>query len=225
LTNKKNSDIYNYCFRKSIIYLGVFLFKLSILQLRNNLKDFIEKLLNPVIALLNFLKITPNLLTVTGFFINLIASYCIYRRNFIAGAIIILIAGLFDMLDGTLARKMNMKTKFGGFLDSTVDRLSEGILYLGILFFYISTSNKNGIILSYSAMFFSFLISYTRARASGLKIDCETGIFTRPERIIVLILGLLIDQLMITLIIINILSIITVIQRVIKVYKDAKLLN
>lgn len=199
--------------------------KISILQIRNILKGFSEKTLEPVIVLLNFLKLTPNFITISGLFINVIASYYIYTGNFITGAIIILVAGLFDMLDGMLARKMNKKTKFGGFLDSTVDRLSEGILYFGILLFYTRTNDKNGIILSYSAMFFSFLISYARARASGLKIDCEIGIFTRPERIIVLILGLLINQLFITLIILNIFSIITVIQRIIKVYNDTKLLN
>ncbi len=199
--------------------------KINLTQIRSNLKGFSEKLLEPVVALLNFLKITPNVITISGLFINLIASLYIYTGNFIAGAIIILFAGWFDMMDGILARKMNMKTKFGGFLDSTVDRLSEGILYSGILLFYIKTSEINGIILSYSAMFFSFLISYTRARASGLKIDCEVGIFTRPERIIILIIGLLINQLLITLIVINVFSIITVIQRIIKVYKDAKLLN
>jgi len=201
------------------------LFKISLTQIRSSLKSLSEKLLEPIVALLNFLKITPNLLTVSGFFINLIASYYIYIDNFNAAAIIILLASLFDIMDGILARKTNMKTKFGGFLDSTVDRLSEGVLYLGVLLFYIKISEKNGIILSYSAMFFSFLISYTRARAGGLKIDCEIGIFTRPERIIVLIIGLLINQLLITLVVINIFSFITVIQRIIKVYKDSKLLN
>ncbi len=201
------------------------MFKTNILHIRNRLKELSENLLNPLIALLNFLKITPNMITIIGFIINLIASYYIYKGSFIYGAIIILIAGLFDMLDGMLARKMNKKTKFGGFLDSTVDRLSEGVLYLGILLFYINTSNKIEIILSYSAMFFSFLISYTRARASGFRIDCEVGIFTRPERIIALVIGLLFNQLYITLIIINALSVITVLQRIIKVYKDTKILN
>lgn len=73
--------------------------------------------------------------------------------------------------------------------------------------------------------FFSFLVSYTRARASGLKIDCEIGLFTRPERIIIIILGLISQQLIISIILINILSVITVIQRVLKVYKEASILD
>lgn len=194
-------------------------------EIRNNLKLAGEKILTPVIALLNFLKLSPNIVTIFGFFINFVAVYYIYKGNFIIAAMVILIAGIFDMLDGALARKINKKTKFGGFLDSTVDRLSEAVIYFGIFLFFLNEKNFYGSILTYFAMFFSFLVSYTRARASGLKIDCEIGLFTRPERIIIIILGLITQQLIISLILINILSVITVIQRVLKVYKEASLLD
>lgn len=132
-------------------------------EIRNNLKFAGEKILTPVIALLNFLKLSPNIVTIFGFFINFVAVYYIYKGNFIIAAIVILIAGIFDMLDGALARKINKKTKFGGFLDSTVDRLSEAIIYFGIFLFFLNEKNIYGSILTYFAMFF-FLFSklYTR---------------------------------------------------------------
>jgi len=194
-------------------------------EIRNNLKFAGEKILTPVIALLNFFKLSPNTLTILGFLINFFAAYYIYKGKFVIAATVTLFASIFDMLDGALARKLNKKTKFGGFLDSTIDRLSEAVIYFGFLLFFLNEKNFYGSILTYSAVVFSFLVSYTRARASGLKIDCEIGLFTRPERIIIIILGLILNQLLVCLILINILSIITIMQRILKVYKEASLLD
>lgn len=194
-------------------------------EIRNNLKFAGEKILTPVIALLNFFKLSPNTLTIFGFLIIFFAAYYIYKGKFVIAATVTLFASIFDMLDGALARKLNKKTKFGGFLDSTIDRLSEAVIYFGFLLFFLNEKNFYGSILTYSAMVFSFLVSYTRARASGLKIDCEIGLFTRPERIIIIILGLILNQLLVTIILINILSIITFMQRILKVHKEASLLD
>jgi len=194
-------------------------------EIRNNLKFAGEKILTPVIALLNFFKLSPNTLTIFGFLIIFFAAYYIYKGKFVIAATVTLFASIFDMLDGALARKLNKKTKFGGFLDSTIDRLSEAVIYFGFLLFFLNEKNFYGSILTYSAMVFSFLVSYTRARASGLKIDCEIGLFTRSERIIIIILGLILNQLLVTIILINILSIITFMQRILKVHKEASLLD
>lgn len=195
-------------------------------DLRNKLKDFSEIILNPIIVLLNKTGATPNMLTIIGLLINIWGSYLIIKRNLIFAGIIILFAGIFDMLDGFLARKMNKKTKFGGFLDSVTDRISEGAIYLGILIYYLNSNLSFNSVIVYCVMFLSFLISYIRARASGLKIDCEEGFFTRTERIVTLILGLLLsnyfDSLFYALLIIGFFSILTTAQRIYIVYLRAK---
>jgi len=195
-------------------------------DLRDKLKIISEGILVPVIALLNALGLSPNTVTITGLLINIVAAFLIAKGMFIASGITILFAGIFDMLDGALARKMNKKSKFGGFLDSTTDRVSEGAFYLGLIYYYLKAGNGNLVMLSYTTMFLSFLISYIRARAGALQINCEEGIFTRTERIITLVLGLLLyrifDSLLWALVIITVLSAVTVAQRIYVVYIRAK---
>lgn len=195
-------------------------------EIRYKLKGFSEIILNPIIVLLNKTGASPDILTITGLLINIIGAYLIIKGNLILSGIIILFASIFDMLDGFLARKMDRKTKFGGFLDSVTDRISEGAIYLGILIYYLNSNSYFNSVIVYCVMFLSFLISYTRARAGGLKIDCEEGIFTRTERIITLILGLLLsnyfNSLFYALLIIGLFSIITIIQRIYIVYIKAK---
>lgn len=198
-------------------------------DIRYKLKGISEIILNPIIVLLNKTGATPNILTIIGLFINLLGSFLIIKGNLILAGIIILCAGIFDMLDGQLARKMNKKSKFGGFLDSVTDRVSEGAIYLGILIYYLNINLSLNSIIAYCVMFLSFLISYIRARAGGLKIDCEEGFFTRPERIVTLILGLLLcgvfNSLFYALLIICFFSIITIAQRIYIVYIRAKKLE
>jgi phosphatidylglycerophosphate synthase len=189
---------------------------------RDKLKTLSEKLLAPLIDFLGKRGVTPNMVTLLGLFINIIGAWFVATGSFVAGAAIILLASLLDMVDGTLARKLNKKSKFGGFLDSTTDRLSEGAAYLSLLVYYYLRGDSYGVILSYCVMFLSFMVSYIRARAGGLKIDCSAGIFTRPERMAVLILGLFINQVIPALWVIGALSLVTVIQRFTLVYKQAK---
>ena len=195
-------------------------------DLRHKLKGLSEIILNPIIVLLNKTGASPNAITIIGLLINILGTYLIIKGKLVFAGIIILFAGIFDMLDGFLARKMNKKTKFGGFLDSVTDRISEGAIYLGILIYYLNTNSTLNSIIAYSVMFLSFLISYIRARASGLKIDCEEGFFTRTERIITIILGLLLsgifNSLFYALLIIGFFSIITIAQRIYIVYIRAK---
>lgn len=192
-------------------------------EVRDSLKKLGQTILSPLLVLLHKIGVTPNLITWLGFLLLLPAVYFLAVGHFVTAALIIIFASLFDMLDGALARKMGKITKFGGFLDSTVDRFSEGVLFLGILTFYSGTKfNFSGIILSYITLLFSFLVSYIRARASGLKINCEIGIFTRPERLIALIIGLLINRVIEIMILISFFSLITVLQRMWLVYKETK---
>jgi CDP-diacylglycerol---glycerol-3-phosphate 3-phosphatidyltransferase len=191
-------------------------------DLRDKLKVISEGILVPVIALLNALGLSPNAVTITGMLINMAAAVLIAKGMFITAGITILFAGVFDMLDGALARKMKKQTKFGGFLDSTTDRVSEGAFYLGLIYYYLKAGNGNLVMLSYIVMFLSFLISYIRARAGALQINAEEGIYTRTERIITLVLGLLLyrvfDSLLWALGIIAVFSAVTVAQRIYVVY-------
>ena len=108
--------------------------------------------------------------------------------------IVVLVAGLFDMLDGALARTTNRVTRFGGILDSTLDRLSEAVLLLGILVIYAREQQVAESLLVGVALLGSIMVSYLRARIEAIGIECKVGLFTRPERVVVLALGLLLSR-------------------------------
>jgi CDP-diacylglycerol--glycerol-3-phosphate 3-phosphatidyltransferase len=126
------------------------------------------------------------------------------------------------MLDGALARRTNRVTHFGALLDSTLDRLAEGGLLLAILFLFAQEGSTIGVLLAGGVLIASLLVSYIRARAEALGLECTVGLFTRPERVIVLALGLLLGGLEIALSIIAALSLLTVGQRLVYVWHQVK---
>ena len=123
------------------------------------------------------------------------------------------LSGLFDLLDGSLARFNKQATTFGAILDSTVDRISEAAIFCGLLFYFMSKGSNLEIILIFLVIVGSFLVSYVRARAEGLKLECKVGWFTRAERVVVLTIGLLLNQILIVLWILTVFVYITVVQR------------
>ncbi|MEO1514130.1 MAG: CDP-alcohol phosphatidyltransferase family protein [Bacteroidota bacterium] len=154
----------------------------------------IYELINPLIKLLIKLRVTPNVITSIGFVLNLLATVIFIlgaelgARNehaYIgwAGAVI-LFAGLFDMIDGRLARLGNMAHPFGALYDSVVDRYSELIMFLGICYYLVSHDYFLSSIFAFVAMIGSMMVSYTRARAEGLGVSCSIGIMQRPERVL-----------------------------------------
>ena len=147
-------------------------------------------------------------------------KFTAYKVLTAAAAIIILIASVFDMLDGALARRINKVTKRGGFLDSSLDRLSEGAILIGIIAYFYAQEMVWGVVITAIALALSQVVSYLRAKAEVYGIDKVTGIFTRPERIVVLVLGLLINQLFIAILIIAIFSTVTTAQRMSLVLKE-----
>ena len=155
-----------------------------------------------------------------------VAAALIITGHLFAAGFVVLVAGFLDMLDGALARSTGKTTRFGGILDSTLDRLSEAALLLGILFIYASGNSVPGVVLVGLALVGSLMVSYIRARAAALDLQCEVGLFTRPERVIVLALGLLLSRfdyaLTIALAIIVVFSFITVLQRVFVVWQKIK---
>lgn len=176
----------------------------------------------PALRLLPFKKLSPNALTVTGFLVSLLAAFFIARGSFIWGGFLILVAGLFDILDGAAARAQGKVTDFGAALDSTLDRYMEAALLFALLWFYVPQGNFGIAILIYASLVGSLLVSYVRARAEGLGLKGESGFFTRAERIVVLALGLLLNQVVIVLWALALLTHFTVAQRLMDVWKQTK---
>jgi len=185
-------------------------------------KSAARRLTNPFMTMLSKSKITPDTLTWIGLAINIIAAWVIATGRLQIGGILVLVAGLFDILDGALARFTKKTTVFGGLLDSTFDRLSEAAIFIGLLILYAPDGNTLMITVIFLAMVGSFVTSYIRARAEGLGLACSVGLFTRAERVIILCLGLFFDQLLIALVILVVLSFVTVGQRLFHVWSQAR---
>lgn len=181
----------------------------------------------PVARLLAKTFITPNMLTWSGFLLSAGAAALIVTEHLFAAGFLVLISGLFDILDGALARLNNQTTRFGGVLDSITDRLTEVVLLLGILVLYTREQSTPGILLVGLALSGSLLVSYIRARAEAAGLECKVGLFTRGERVIVLALGLLLSQidyaLIIALSIIGFFSFFTIGQRLLYVWHQTRI--
>jgi len=163
---------------------------------------------------LSRLGLTPNALTVIGLVLNLVVAGIIALGDTQLGGVLLLIASGFDMLDGAVARASGTVTKFGGFLDSTLDRYSEAVVYGGVLWYVLGTSDyRLGALLVFAATVGSLLISYARARAEAAGFRAAVGLLARPERVLVLAIGLLAGQLIAALWILAIGTQLTVLTR------------
>ena len=189
----------------------------NLAQLRKSLGS---RIANPIAHVLSKSGLKPDILTFIGLGISIAAAYFLAVGQFLFGGGLILLAGLFDMLDGALARFTMQTTKFGAILDSTVDRVSEAAVLCGLLIWYIPKESTLEIVLILLVLIGSFLVSYIRARAEGLGLECQVGLFTRAERVIVLAIGLLVGQILITLWILLVFVYVTVIQRLVYLRKE-----
>lgn len=186
-------------------------------------KSLAYHLTSPAVGLLARTHVTPTGLTWIGLVLSLFAAVLIGSGYTFAAGFVVLVAGYFDILDGALARRTNRITRFGGIFDSTVDRIAESAILLGIMvLFLFGFEDKWVVLLAGIALPSSLLVSYIRARAETLNIKCEVGIFTRAERVVILALGLLINQVVIALGIITLLSLITIVQRLAHVYQQTR---
>ena len=194
---------------------------MNLIDIRRNLAHHIT---DPLVGILSKIGITPNVLTLINLALNIVAAYFIVTEHFIIGGVLVLVAGLFDLLDGALARFTKQTTKFGAILDSTVDRISEAAILCGLLIWYIPQEGASlKSVLIFVVLIGSFLVSYIRARAEGLGWQCQVGLFTRAERVIVLAIGLLINQIFIALCILAVFVFITVVQRLVYLWKQGKI--
>lgn len=158
---------------------------------RQAVAEYVER---PMARLFSRLGLTPNSVTLIGLAIAGGGAYVIAIGNWWAGGLIVLFAGIFDLFDGALARETGKVSDFGALLDSTVDRVSEAVVLLGLLAYYLSRDNDLGSILVYVALVGSIMVSYMRARSEGLGIDCKVGVMTRPERVAAVGIGLIVGH-------------------------------
>jgi CDP-diacylglycerol--glycerol-3-phosphate 3-phosphatidyltransferase len=148
-------------------------------------------LTEPVVRPLSRTRLSPNTLTILGFLLSLAVAYLLATGHLFLGGFLVFLYGWFDLLDGALARSTGRTTSFGALLDSTLDRVSEAALLFGLLIFYINQGSLQGPLLLFAVLIGSLLVSYVRARAEGLGLECQVGLFTRAERIVLLALGLI----------------------------------
>lgn len=188
------------------------------------------------VRLLSKTPIKPNIITWLGFMVTVGAAALIVTEHLLAAGFVVLVAGFFDILDGALARRTNRTSQFGAILDSTLDRLSDAVLLLGILVLFLFTEENSALFILVSkewavlvvglTLLGSLMVSYIRARAEALGLDCQVGLFTRAERVVVLALGLLLSQinyaLIIALLVILAFSFFTVSQRLLYVWRHTK---
>ncbi|MFC1966174.1 CDP-alcohol phosphatidyltransferase family protein [Chloroflexota bacterium] len=183
-------------------------------------------LTKPVVLLLAKTNLAPNVITWFGFLISVGAAVLIVTEHLFAAGFVVLFAGFFDMLDGALARSTNRTTQFGAILDSTLDRLADAGPLLGILILYAREQLVTEVLIVGLALVGSLTVSYIRARAEAAGLDCQVGLFTRAERVVILAVGLLLSQinyaLIIALAVILVLSFITVSQRLLYVWLQTK---
>ena len=186
------------------------------------LRGLSRSLINPVLPVLVASGLSPNHLTLMGLAVAIAAAALAATGHFIAAGVLVLVAGVFDLLDGALARATQRASTLGAFLDSNLDRVSEGAILLGLLVHAGREEALQETILIFLALAASFLVSYIKARAEGLGLSCNVGFFTRPERVLLLAVALLIGHLAVPLYLLVVLSFLTAAQRFLHVWRQGK---
>jgi len=183
------------------------------------------KIIDRIVAALALSRIHPNVLTFLGLVINTWAAFLFAAGSFRAAGLVVILAGLFDMVDGRVARETNRVTRFGGFFDSVLDRYSDLALFMGLLVYYATINRFFYIVLTAIVMTGSVMVSYARARAEISIPRCKVGFLERPERVVLIIIGALFDRMAPVLWVIAVLSNLTVIHRMIYTWQEAKRLE
>jgi CDP-diacylglycerol--glycerol-3-phosphate 3-phosphatidyltransferase len=183
------------------------------------------KVIDALVHGLALSRIHPNVLTFFGLVINIFGAMLFAAGRFKGAALVVIGAGLFDMVDGRVARSTNQVTRFGGFFDSVVDRYSDLALLVGLLVYYASINRFFYIVLTAVVMAGSVMVSYTRARAECTIPKCKVGFLERPERIVLIIIGALFDRMAAVLWVIAVLSTVTVIHRMIYTWQETRRLE
>ena len=168
------------------------------------------------------LRIHPNILTFVGVLINILAAWALGLGKFATAGAIMVVANIFDYIDGKVAHEMNAVSSFGGFWDSVIDRFSDQALFIGLIYLYSSFQRTDYVIITALAMMFAIMTSYTRARAESLIKKCKVGFMERPERIVLFMIGAFTNRMAAVLWVILILSVFTVADRIIYTYRELR---
>ena len=180
-----------------------------------------------LVVRLGLVRLTPNALTMIGMAITALGALLVAAGWLIAGGVVLLLAGLFDILDGAVARVTGKVYRYGAFLDSTVDRYAEGFTFIALLYHFLvgslSASHRIQAMLVIAALLGSLLVSYIRARAQSLGFACEGGLLARPERVLMIVVGLIIPPfLFAVLLILAVGSNLTALQRIWFVWQQSR---
>ena len=186
---------------------------------------FFGKIINAIVGALALSRVHPNVLTFIGLLINIWAAFLFAAGKSRWAGVVLIGAGLFDMVDGRVARETNRVTRFGGFFDSVLDRYSDLAVLVGLLVYYASINRFFYVVLTAIVMTGTVLVSYTRARAENTIRKCKIGFLERPERIVLIILGALFNRMAQVLWVTAVLSNITVIQRIVYTWQETKRLR
>ena len=166
------------------------------------------------------LGLTPNMVTAMGFAVSVASAAAIAMDHLVWAAVLLFIAGAFDLSDGALARVQGSRSTFGAFFDSTLDRYSEAIVLLGFVYLYGKEGRTDLLLVVFAGLVGSIMVSYTRARAEGLGFECKEGLYARPERVMTLVVGLLLYPWVLWFLVgLAVLSNITAIQRMVHVWR------
>jgi CDP-diacylglycerol---glycerol-3-phosphate 3-phosphatidyltransferase len=180
------------------------------------------KILYWIVRGLSLSRIHPNVLTFIGLLINIYAAVLLASGKFFYAGLVIIGAGLFDMVDGRVARETQRVTRFGAFFDSVIDRYSDLALLMGLLVYYANINRNFYVVLTGVVMTVSIMISYTRSRSENVIPLCKVGFLERPERVVLLIIGALFDKMAPVLWVITVVGNITVIHRMMHTWDVTK---
>jgi CDP-diacylglycerol---glycerol-3-phosphate 3-phosphatidyltransferase len=168
------------------------------------------------------LRIHPNILTFVGVLINFAAASALGVGQFVLAGFIMIVANIFDFIDGKVAVELEAVSAFGGFWDSVIDRFSDIALFIGLIFLYSTLGRRGYVMVTALSMMFAIMTSYTRARAESLIPKCKVGFMERPERIVLFMIGAFTNRMAAVMWVILILSIFTVADRIIYTYRELR---
>ena len=168
------------------------------------------------------LRIHPNILTFVGVLINVAAAWALALGRFVTAGVIMVVANIFDFIDGKVAHEMHAVSAFGGFWDSVIDRFSDLALFIGLIYLYSSRGRTDYVMITALAMMFAIMTSYTRARAESLIAKCKVGFMERPERIVLFMIGAFTNRMAAVMWVILVLSIFTVVDRIILTWRELR---
>jgi CDP-diacylglycerol--glycerol-3-phosphate 3-phosphatidyltransferase len=188
--------------------------------IKEKLGDHLDGWIQAALPFLFRRPVNPNLLTVTGALVSLVAALAFARGAFLAAGILVLAGGFFDLIDGVVARHHGISTRFGAFLDSTLDRLVDMVLLLGIAMYFAQTGRPGGVLLAGTALVSTVLVSYSKACAEHFVSRVTVGVLERGERVGILAAGGIFGLLVPALWVVAIGSTITVIQRFVHVHRE-----